>query len=117
MIEPWWPLAGLAAIQVLDAAFCVRPVPFVARCLEDVRLPRRWWRLLPPLKLAAAAGLVLGILLPPLALLTCGCLVAYFVVAIGMHLRARDIGRTLLVNATGMLVLCAATLGFVLVEG
>jgi hypothetical protein len=37
------------------------------------------------------------------------CLVAYFLFAIGMHVRARDVGRNLFVNATGMLVLCLAT--------
>lgn len=112
MVNPWWPLAVLAVIQAGDAVLCCRPVRFVAECLEDVRFPRRFWRLLPPLKLAAATGLVLGIWVPPLALLTAAALVAYFLVAIGMHLRARDLGRNLFVNATGMLAVCAAVLGY-----
>lgn len=111
MITPWWPLAVLAAIQATDAALCWRPVRFIEQCLEDVRFPRRYWRVLTPLKLAAAAGLVLGIWVPALAVLTAAALVTYFVVAIAMHLRARDIGRNLLVNATGMLAICAAVLG------
>ncbi|HEY9412473.1 MAG TPA: hypothetical protein VIP77_23040 [Jiangellaceae bacterium] len=41
-----------------------------------------YWRYLTPLKLAAATGLVAGIWLRYLGLLTSGCLVAYFVVAI-----------------------------------
>jgi hypothetical protein len=36
--------------------------------------------------------------------------VLYFVVAIGMHIAARDFSRNLFVNAAGMLVVCAATL-------
>lgn len=110
MLSRRWSLAGLAAVQVVDAALCAQPVTFVADCLTDVRFPRRFWPILTPLKLAAAAGLVTGIRFKPLAVLTTGCLVAYFLVAIGMHIRARDFGRNLFVNAAGMLVLCGGTL-------
>ncbi|WP_258723602.1 DoxX family protein [Cellulomonas sp. NS3] len=106
--DPVWPVLVLALVQLVDAAACVRPVPFVARCLDDVGFPRRWWWVLPPLKLAAVGGLVLGLVVPYLGALTCGALVAYFVVAVGMHVRARDLGRNLFVNALGMLALCVA---------
>lgn len=114
MIDPWWPLAGLAAIQVADAALCRRPVGFIADCLRDVGFPRRWWPVLTPLKLAAAGGLVAGIWVPWLAVLTSGALVAYFGVAIAMHVRARDLGRNLFLNATGMLAICIAVLVWLL---
>jgi hypothetical protein len=39
-------------------------------------------------------------------------LVLYFVVAVSMHVRARDLGRDLFLNATGMLLVCLATLVF-----
>lgn len=104
-----WPLLVLAAIQVVDAVLCVRPVPFVRDCLEAVRFPRRFWPVLTPLKVAAAAGLVAGLWVPYLGLLTSAALVAYFLIAIGMHLRARDLGARLFVNATGMLVLSLGT--------
>ena len=110
MTDPWWPLAALALVQVVDALLCIRPVAFVAQCLRDVHFPERFWPVLTPLKLAAAMGLVVGIWVPPLAVLTCAALVAYFLVAIGMHIRAQDFGRNLFVNATGMLVLCVACL-------
>ncbi|WP_157007273.1 DoxX family protein [Agromyces laixinhei] len=116
MINPWWPLAILAAIQLVDAALCWRPVRFIADCLTDVRFPRQQWWILTPIKLAAAAGLALGIWLPPLAALTSAALVAYFLVAISMHIRARDFGRNLFVNATGMLALSTAELTFVIVQ-
>jgi hypothetical protein len=32
--------------------------------------------------------------------------VLYFLVAIAFHVRARDFGRNLLLNATGMLLIC-----------
>lgn len=35
MIDPWWPLVVLAAIQLADAAMCVKPVAYIAQCLED----------------------------------------------------------------------------------
>ena len=47
---------------------------------------------------------------PYLGLVTTAALRRYFVVAIGMHIRAGDFGRNLFVNAAGMLVLCVATL-------
>ncbi|MEV3858617.1 DoxX family protein [Streptomyces sp. NPDC050095] len=114
MIEPWWPLAALAVVQLGDAVMCLKPMAFIASCLSDVGLPRRYWPLLPPLKTAAAAGLVGGIWLPPLAVLTCAALVLYFLIAITMHVRARDFGRNLFLNASGSLALCVATLVFAL---
>jgi DoxX-like protein len=109
--SPAWPVLVLAGIQVADALLCIQPAVFIAQCLRDVRFPPRYWRLLPLVKLAAAAGLVLGIWVPYLGLLTCAALIAYFIVAISMHVRARDLGRNLFVNATGMLALCLAVSG------
>lgn len=116
MIVPWWPLAVLAVIQLVDAALCWKPVGFIRDCLVDVRFPRRFWRVLPVLKVASAAGLIIGIWFPPLALVTGIALVCYFIVAIAMHVTARDFGRNLFVNATSMLALCVAALGFVIVS-
>lgn len=115
-VDPWWPLVGLALIQLGDAFACIKPIPPVAACLDDVRFPRRYWWVLPPIKSAAAAGLLLGIWVAPLAILTSSALVLYFVIALAMHIRARDLGRNLFVNCTGMLVLCTAVLGFLLIE-
>lgn len=109
MPDPAWPVVLLALVQAVDAVLCVGPVPFVRRCLEDVAFPRRMWWVLPWVKAAAAAGLLLGLVVPHLAHVTTLALVLYFLVAIAMHLRARDLGRTLFVNATGMLALCAGT--------
>jgi len=108
--DPWWPVLVLAAICAVDAVMCLRPVRFIAECFEAVRFPRRWWWVMPPIKAAAAAGLVAGVWLPWLGLLTTCCLVLYFVLAIGAHLRARAHGPTLYVNATGMLLLSVAVL-------
>ena len=114
MIHPSWPVITLAAIQVVDAALCRKPAPFIAQCFRDVHFPERYWPVMTPLKAAAAAGLVAGLRWPPLAAVTSGSLVAYFLLAVGAHLRARDFGRNLFLNATGMLALSAATFVHVL---
>lgn len=108
--DPIWPVVALAFIQLIDGILCLKPVAFIAACFDDVRFPRRWWWIVPPIKFAAAAGLIAGIWIPYLGFVTTSALVAYFVVAISMHLRARDLGRNLFLNATGMLVLCVGTL-------
>lgn len=115
--EPIWPIVALAVIQLIDAILCLRPVAFVAACLEDVRFPRRFWWMLPPLKLAAAVGLIAGIWIPFLGVVTAVALIVYFVVAIGMHIRARDFGRNLFLNASGMLLTCLAVTLFSFVLG
>jgi hypothetical protein len=107
--DPVWPVLALAAIQVVDGLLCLKPVSFIAQCFDDVHWPRRLWWVMPPLKFTAAVGLLAGLWVPYLAALTCGALVVYFVVAIGMHVAARDFGRNLFVNATGMLAICIAT--------
>lgn len=110
--HPIWPVIGLAVICFGDALMCLGPVQFIRDCLTDVHFPERYWRLLPVLKFAAAAALIAGIWIPVLGLITGLCLVAYFVVAITMHLRAKDLGRNLFLNATGMLIICIAVTGF-----
>jgi hypothetical protein len=46
------------------------------------------------------------LVVPYLAAVVTAALVAYFVIAIGMHLRACDLGRYLFLNASGMLATC-----------
>jgi hypothetical protein len=117
MIDPWWPLAALAFAQFGDAILCIKPIAPIRQCLLDVGFPQRYWWVLPPVKFAAAAGLVAGIWLPPLAILTSAALVLYFLIALASHVQARDFGRNLFVNCTGMLVACTATLVFTTTSG
>ena len=110
--DPVWPVLVLAFVTLVDAVLCIKPVAFVAQCWDDVHWPRRYWRLMAPVKFAAVLGLVVGVWVPYLGAVTAAALVLYFVVAISMHIRARDFGRNLFLNATGMLLICAATLVF-----
>jgi hypothetical protein len=107
--DPTWPLLVLAAIQLADAAACVKPLWFVDACLTDVGFPRRFWWVFTPIKLTAAVGLVVGVWVPEIGLAACLGLVLYFVLAMGAHVRARDFGRNFFVNAIGMFLLSLGT--------
>nr|BFF25107.1 hypothetical protein GCM10025732_30720 [Glycomyces mayteni] len=37
--DPLWPVLVLAAVSFGDALLCIKPVPFVAKCFEDVGFP------------------------------------------------------------------------------
>ena len=107
--DPTWPLFVLAAIQLGDAVVSFKPMAFAAQCFEDVNFPRKYWWVVSPIKLAAGAGLILGAWVPEIGLAACLGLIVYFLLAIGAHVRARDFGRSLFVNAVGMLLLSAGT--------
>ena len=95
-----------------DGLLCLKPAAFVAECYRGVNWPRRLWWLMSPIKFAAAAGLVAGIFVPGLGAITNACLILYFLIAVTMHVRARDFGRNLFLNAAGMLLICLATFLF-----
>ncbi|ALR12046.1 DoxX family protein [Mycobacteroides saopaulense] len=85
-------LALLGTFQAVDAALCVQPIPYVAKCLDDVHFPRQSRWIFAPIKAAAAVGLLGGVRFPALAKLTLVMLTLYFSLAVGAHLRVRDIG-------------------------
>jgi uncharacterized membrane protein YphA (DoxX/SURF4 family) len=100
--DPVWAAPALAAVQFADVAFSWRPMRFVQLCLEDVRFPRRYWWVFPPIKFAAGLGLLIGLWVRFVGAITAGALVVYFVLAVASHLRVRDIGRNL-ASATWLL--------------
>lgn len=103
-----WPVIVLAAIQVIDALLCIKPVGFIAACFEAVKWPRSLWWTMPIIKFLAAAGLIAGLWISYLGAVTSLALVLFFLVAIAFHIRARDFSRNLFINATGMLLICIA---------
>ena len=105
--DPTWPLLVLAAIQLGDAVASYRPMKFAADCFDDVNFPREYWWVFTPIKLAAAIGLVIGVWVPEIGLAAALGLVLFYLLAITAHIRARDFGRNLFVNASGMLLLTA----------
>ncbi|MEW6224750.1 MAG: DoxX family protein [Chloroflexota bacterium] len=87
-----------AAISILFAAVlaasAIRKLTHAPGVVTSYRLagvPEERLNLLAAVLLAAAGGLVVGVALPPLGVLTAGCLVAYFGTAIGFHLRSGDV--------------------------
>lgn len=58
--------------------------------LEASDVPRKWWDSLATLEMLGVAGLVVGLVWPPLMLLTCICLVLYFGGAVMAHIKAGD---------------------------
>lgn len=100
-------LTGLAAVQAVDAAICVKPIPHVAKCLDDVNYPREGRWIFPVVKAAAALGLLVGTRIPRVAELTLIMLTIYFSLAVGYHLRAKDIGLNA-ASASSLLAVCGA---------
>lgn len=96
-----------AAAQAVDGAICIGPIPYVARCLDDVGWPDggRWF--FPVVKTASAIGLAAAPRFPGLARLTAIMLTLYFSVAVGMHVRARDL-RLNFAAASSLLVVYGA---------
>ncbi|MBT2483490.1 MULTISPECIES: hypothetical protein [unclassified Microbacterium] len=74
--DPVWPVIVLALIQLVDGMLSLRPVSFIARCFEAVNWPRPLWWMMPAVKFAAVAGLIAGIWIPYLGILTCAALIA-----------------------------------------
>ncbi|ALG85428.1 DoxX family protein [Gordonia phthalatica] len=79
-----------AAGQSADAVACLGPIPYIARCLDDVEFPAEHRWIFPVVKFASAAGLAAAPRFPWLARLTAVMLTIYFSLAVGMHVRARD---------------------------
>lgn len=103
----------LAAALVLSAYIkLTRREPYVQGYLR-VGVPVSRLNQLAAILLAGAAGLLLGLLWPPLGVAAAAGVTAYFLVAIGFHIRARDMRN--LVNPATLAALAAVTLSLRLV--
>jgi DoxX-like family len=74
---------------------------------DRVHVSQRWMLPLGSLLAAGALGVLAGLAVPPLGAAAAIGLVAYFICALGAHLRARDAGVG---GAVGFLVLAVAAL-------
>ena len=105
----------LAAAQVADAiGNSLAPRATVAAHLDHLGVPGGFRPLLSPIKLAGAAGLVIGLKVPRLGVAASGALVSYYAAAAEFHLGAGDGPRGALpatvFGATAALVLVNAYL-------
>lgn len=81
-----------AAGQAADAAACIGPIPYITHCMDTVEFPAEHRWIFPIIKGASAIGLAAAPRFPALARLTAVMLTIYFVLAVGSHIRVRDIG-------------------------
>ena len=81
---------ALAVFHAVDAAACAAQVPPIKKSLDAVGCPENVRRILPPIKVAAALGLLSVRWFPGLARLTTAMLTLYFALAVGAHVRVRD---------------------------
>ena len=80
----------LAALLVVTAARKLGHRPAVVATYQRVGVPEERLNQLAVLLLAGAAGLVVGLWWEPVGVAAAAALVAYFLLAIGAHVRARD---------------------------
>jgi hypothetical protein len=80
----------LAALLVLSAVRKLGHDPAVVATYRRVGVPEKRLNPLAVLLLAGAAGLVVGLWWEPVGIAAAAALVAYFVLAVGAHLRTRD---------------------------
>lgn len=108
--DPAWPTMALAVVMLADAALTARPPAFVRDCLEGVRFPRDWWWTLVMVKLVAAAGLGVGLVVPGTGAAANVGIICYFLAAAFAHLRARFLEQEFWLNCLGMLAVSLAVL-------
>ena len=101
--------AALGAFLAADAVFFVIPLPFVTQTLDAIDFPVRYRWIFAPIKVAAAIGLLSVTRFPALARLTTALLAVYFALAVGYHIRARDIGSSAAAAATLAAIFAAMT--------
>ncbi len=99
------PAQLLATVLVGDAVFDSAAKRWVEDDLARLRVPQSAIGVIVTAKVAAAVGLLAGVRRRPLGLLTSACLVLYFVLAVGAHVRAHDEAWRYL-PAIGMLAWC-----------
>jgi hypothetical protein len=98
--------AYLAASAVGDAI----PMPFVTQVLDAIDFPPRYRWIFAPIKAAAAIGLLWARWSPGLARLTTAMLTIYFALAVGFHVKARDLSVAALGAAANTAIFAALTL-------
>ena len=98
--------AYLAASAVGDAI----PMPFVTQVLDAIDFPPRYRWIFAPIKAAAAIGLLSARWSPGLARLTTAMLTIYFALAVGFHVKARDLSVAAVGAAANTALFAALTL-------
>ncbi|KUI40274.1 DoxX family protein [Mycobacterium sp. GA-2829] len=101
--------AMLAAMQVADAAACVKPIAPIKKAFDTVGLPEELRPVIPVVKVASAVGLLSVFRWPALTRLTTFMLTVYFVLAAGSHVRVRDWSPGLAASSSLLALFAAMT--------
>ena len=99
---------ALGGFMAFDALIYAIPIRFVTEGLNKVEFPARYRWIFPPIKAASAVGLLAAQRFPALGRLTTAMLTLYFALAVGSHVRARDIGSSM--GAAGTFLAIFATM-------
>lgn len=99
---------ALGGFMAFDAVIYAIPLPFVTEGLDKVNFPRQYRWIFPPIKTAAAVGLLAARRFPGLGRLTTAMLTLYFALAVASHIRARDISSSM--GAAGTFLAIFATM-------
>lgn len=100
----------LAVVLAGSGAMKLSHRPQVVAMYADVGVPERMLTPLGGVLLAAAVGFVVGIWWEPLGVVTSACVVLYFVLAVGQHVRMRQLANV----AMPVLILLLAAANLVL---
>lgn len=93
---------GLVGLLLITGIGKYKRAEPIENNLEAAEVPRKWWDELATLEMLGAAGLMVGLLWPPLMLLTCICLALYFGGAVGAHIKAGD--KNMAPSGAGMIL-------------
>ena len=100
---------ALAAYLAVSAIGDAIPLPFVTQVLDAIDFPPRYRWIFAPIKAAAAIGLFSVRWSPGLARLTTALLTVYFVLAVGFHVKARDLSAAAVGAAANAAIFGALT--------
>jgi hypothetical protein len=100
---------ALGGFMAFDAVICAIPLQFVTEGLDKVAFPTRCRWIFPPVKAASAVGLLAAQRFPALGRLTTVMLTLYFALAVGSHIRARDIGSSMIAAGTFLVIFATMT--------
>lgn len=106
-------VTGLVGLLLVTGVGKYKRAEPIENNLEAADVPRKWWDELATLEMLGAAGLIAGLVWPPLMLLTAICLVLYFAGAVGAHIKAGDAN----VTPSGAGMVMAAILAVLLKRG
>lgn len=100
----------LAALLCVSATLKLRRQPAIVESMQTVGVTGPTLNYLAYVLYLGAVGLVIGLFLAPIGVLAALCLVIYFVLAVGAHVRAQDTAHMLTPALLAVLSLVALVL-------